>query len=111
MPIEAGDMMVILAQKSNGQKLAERKKLAAEMQGSLSVIPNATLVSNNPYKFAFNELLTWFAKTGCSLSKFLWRQDLNILSDLAGNVGSKIKSVAGVEDLICEEVTGIGATD
>ena len=52
----------------------------------------------------FNELLTG-AKQDVVIK--IYGEDLNILSDLAGNVGSKIKSVEGVEDLYVEEVTGL----
>ena len=42
MPIEAGDMMVILSPKSEWTKASGREELAAVMKESLSIIPNAT---------------------------------------------------------------------
>ena len=97
MPIEAGDMMVILSPKSEWTKADGREELAAVMKESLSIIPNATFSFQQPIQMRFNELLTGA------------KQDvvIKIYGDLAGNVGSKIKSVAGVKDLYVEEVTGL----
>ena len=104
MPIEAGDMMVVLSPKSEWTKASGREELAAVMQKSLSVIPNATFSFQQPIQMRFNELLTG-AKQDVVIK--IYGEDLNILSDLAGNVGSKIKSVEGVVDLYVEEVTGL----
>ena len=104
MPIEAGDMMVILSPKSEWTKAGGREELAAEMKESLSTIPNATFSFQQPIQMRFNELLTG-AKQDVVIK--IYGEDLNILSDLASNVGSKIKSVEGVEDLYVEEITGL----
>lgn len=104
MPIEAGDMMVILSPKAEWTKAGGREELAAVMKESLSIIPNATFSFQQPIQMRFNELLTG-AKQDVVIK--IYGEDLNILSDLASNVGSKIKSVEGVEDLYVEEVTGL----
>ncbi len=104
MPIEAGDMMVILSPKEDWTSAEGREGLIAEMQKSLSVIPNATFSFQQPIQMRFNELLTG-AKQDVVIK--IYGEDLNILSDLASNVGSKIKSVEGVADLYVEEVTGL----
>ena len=104
MPIEAGDMMVILSPKSEWTKAGGREELAAEMKESLSIIPNATFSFQQPIQMRFNELLTG-AKQDVVIK--IYGEDLDILSDLASNVGSKIKSVEGVADLYVEEVTGL----
>ncbi|PZX57003.1 cobalt-zinc-cadmium resistance protein CzcA [Algoriphagus ratkowskyi] len=104
MPIEAGDMMVILSPKDDWTKAGGREELVEEMQESLSIIPNATFSFQQPIQMRFNELLTG-AKQDVVIK--IYGEDLNILSDLASNVGNKIKSVEGVEDLYVEEVTGL----
>lgn len=101
MPIEAGDMMIILSPEGND---IEREDLIAQMQGSLSVIPNATFSFQQPIQMRFNELLTG-AKQDVVLK--IYGEDLNVLSDLANNVGGKIRSVEGVNDLYVEEITGL----
>ncbi|MFD2835223.1 CusA/CzcA family heavy metal efflux RND transporter, partial [Christiangramia antarctica] len=101
MPIEAGDMMIILSPEGND---IEREELIAQMQESLSVIPNATFSFQQPIQMRFNELLTG-AKQDVVLK--IYGEDLNVLSDLANNVGGKIRSVEGVNDLYVEEITGL----
>lgn len=104
MPIEAGDMMVILKPKKEWTSASSREELVQKMQESLSVIPNATFSFQQPIQMRFNELLTG-AKQDVVIK--IYGEDLNILSDLASDVGRKIRSVNGVEDLYVEEVTGL----
>ncbi|MFY9150898.1 MAG: CusA/CzcA family heavy metal efflux RND transporter [Prolixibacteraceae bacterium] len=104
MPIEAGDMMVVLKPKGEWTSAESREELIEKMQRSLSVIPNATFSFQQPIQMRFNELLTG-AKQDVVLK--IYGEDLDILSDLASDVSSKIKSVEGVEDLYVEEVTGL----
>ncbi|OJW81814.1 MAG: acriflavine resistance protein B [Bacteroidetes bacterium 46-16] len=104
MPIEAGDMMVILKPKKEWESAETREELIQKMQRSLSVIPNATFSFQQPIQMRFNELLTG-AKQDVVIK--IYGEDLNILSDLASDVGQKIKSVDGVEDLYVEQVTGL----
>lgn len=104
MPIEAGDMMVILTPKDEWTKAEDREGLIAEMQESLSVIPNATFSFQQPIQMRFNELLTG-AKQDVVLK--IYGEDLSTLSDLANEVGQKIGSVEGVNDLYVEEITGL----
>ena len=104
MPIEAGDMMVILKPQKEWTSADSREELIAKMQQSLSVIPNATFSFQQPIQMRFNELLTG-AKQDVVIK--IYGENLNILSDLANDVGKKIKSVEGVEDLYVEEVTGL----
>lgn len=104
MPIEAGDMMVILKPHKEWTSAGSREELIEKMQQSLSVIPNATFSFQQPIQMRFNELLTG-AKQDVVIK--IYGEDLNTLSDLASDVGGKIRSVAGVEDLYVEEVTGL----
>tara|TARA_R110002050_G_scaffold42777_7_gene102818 strand:+ start:4249 stop:8643 length:4395 start_codon:yes stop_codon:yes gene_type:complete len=104
MPIEAGDMMVILKPRSEWTSAEDREELISKMQKSLSVIPNATFSFQQPIQMRFNELLTG-AKQDVVIK--IYGEDLDILSDLANDVGKKIGSVEGVEDLYVEKVTGL----
>ena len=104
MPIEAGDMVVVLKPKKEWTSAADREELIEKMQQSLSVIPNATFSFQQPIQMRFNELLTG-AKQDVVLK--IYGEDLDILSDIASDVGKKIKSVDGVEDLYVEEITGL----
>ncbi|BDD12743.1 acriflavine resistance protein B (plasmid) [Fulvitalea axinellae] len=104
MPIEAGDMMVILKPKDEWTSAETREELIEKMQASLSVLPNATFSFQQPIQMRFNELLTG-AKQDVVIK--IYGEDLDELARLAKEVGSKIKSVDGVEDLYVEEITGL----
>ncbi len=104
MPIEAGDMVVVLKPKKEWTSATDREELIEKMQQSLSVIPNATFSFQQPIQMRFNELLTG-AKQDVVLK--IYGENLDILSDLASDVGKKIRSVDGVEDLYVEEITGL----
>lgn len=104
MPIEAGDMMVVLKPKKEWTSAQNREELIEKMQQSLAVIPNATFSFQQPIQMRFNELLTG-AKQDVVLK--IYGEDLNMLSDLGAEVGRKIKNVEGVEDLYVEEITGL----
>lgn len=104
MPIEAGDMMVILKPKKEWTSAKSREELIEKMQESLMVIPNASFSFQQPIQMRFNELLTG-AKQDVVIK--IYGEDLNVLSELANEIGRKIKNVEGAEDLYVEEITGL----
>ncbi|MBO6660375.1 MAG: CusA/CzcA family heavy metal efflux RND transporter [Roseivirga sp.] len=104
MPIEAGDMMIILKPKNEWVSASTREELVSKMEEALAVIPNATFGFQQPIQMRFNELLTG-AKQDVVLK--IYGEDLNTLASLAKEVGSLIQSVPGAEDLYIEEITGL----
>ncbi|UKT62731.1 CusA/CzcA family heavy metal efflux RND transporter [Pedobacter mucosus] len=104
MPIEAGDMMVILKDKSEWKTAATREDLADTMQKALAVIPGATFGFQQPIQMRFNELITG-AKQDVVLK--IYGEDLDILSDEAAKIGKLIRPIPGVYDTYVEEVTGL----
>lgn len=104
MPIEAGDMMIVLKPKDKWKKASNREELTEKMNASLSVIPNATFSFQQPIQMRFNELLTG-AKQDVVMK--IYGEDLDKLSELADNVGKNIRNIEGVNDLYIEEITGL----
>ncbi|MFA8450998.1 MAG: CusA/CzcA family heavy metal efflux RND transporter [Bacteroidales bacterium] len=104
MPIEAGDLMVILKPRSEWVSATSREELMGKMGEALEKIPNATFSFQQPIQMRFNELLTG-AKQDVVLK--IYGEELNVLSDLAQKTGGLIRNVDGVEDLYVEEVTGL----
>ena len=104
MPIEAGDMMIVLKPKREWKKASDREELAEKMNASLSVIPNATFSFQQPIQMRFNELLTG-AKQDVVMK--IYGENLDKLSELADKVGKNIRNINGVNDLYIEEITGL----
>ena len=104
MPIEAGDMMVILKDKKEWTSASNREELAEKMQHELSVIPEATFGFQQPIQMRFNELITG-AKQDVVIK--IYGEDLDVLSDLAVKVGNVVKGVEGANDVYVEQITGL----
>ena len=104
MPIEAGDMMIILKEKKDWVKAKTREELAEKMGEKLSVIPGVTFGFQQPIQMRFNELITG-AKQDVVLK--IYGEDLEVLQSQAAKVSNQIKDVEGVEDLYVEEITGL----
>lgn len=104
MPIEAGDMMVILKDKKEWTTAKTREELAEKMAEKLAVIPGATFGFQQPIQMRFNELITG-ARQDVVIK--LYGEDLDVLSEQAGKIGRLIKNIKGVEDLYVEKVTGL----
>ena len=104
MPIEAGDMMIILKNKKEWTSATTREELADTMQRALSVIPGVTFGFQQPIQMRFNELITG-AKQDVVIK--LYGEDLDVLTEYAEKIGKLIRPVDGAEDLYVEEVTGL----
>ncbi|MEB2787100.1 CusA/CzcA family heavy metal efflux RND transporter [Algoriphagus persicinus] len=104
MPVEAGDMMVILKDKSEWVSASNREELADKMAEALEVIPGVTFGFQQPIQMRFNELMTGVRQ---DVAVKIYGEDLNELSEYAAQIGRLTTSVEGAEDLYIEEVTGI----
>jgi len=104
MPIEACDMMVILKPRGAWTKASTRDELAEKMTEALEVVPGVTFGFQQPIQMRFNELMTGVRQ---DVAVKIFGEDLQILTDLAKQVGGIAGSVDGSRDLYVEEVTGL----
>jgi cobalt-zinc-cadmium resistance protein CzcA len=105
MPVEAGDIMVILKEKSAWKKADNREELAGKMQAKLSeTIPGVTFGFQQPIQMRFNELMTGVKQ---DVAIKIFGEDLDILAQQAAKVGQLVSSVQGAEDLYVEAVSGL----
>lgn len=104
MPIEAGDMMIILKPRNEWVNASTREELAEKMQAALAIIPDASFSFQQPIQMRFNELLTG-AKQDVVIK--IYGEDLNTLKELSEDVGARIAGIEGVNDLYVEEITGL----
>lgn len=104
MPIEAGDMMIILKDKKEWTSAKTREELAEKMAEKLKVIPGVTFGFQQPIQMRFNELITG-AKQDVVLK--VYGEDIDVLSEQARKIGKLIKNIEGVEDLYVEQITGL----
>lgn len=105
MPVEAGDMMVILKEKSLWKKAADREELAEKMHAVLSEsIAGVTFGFQQPIQMRFNELMTGVKQ---DVAIKIFGEDLDVLARQGARIGKLAGAVQGAEDIYVEAVTGL----
>lgn len=105
MPVEAGDVMVILKEKSMWTKAEGREELAEKMQAMLTqTIPGVTFGFQQPIQMRFNELISGVKQ---DVAIKIFGEDLDVLAQQADKIGKLVASVEGAQDLYVEEVSGL----
>lgn len=104
MPMEAGDMMVILKDKSEWTSASDFPELADKMSKAVSDIPGINTGFQFPVQMRFNELMTGARQdVVCKI----FGEDLDTLSKYAGLLSKTVGAVAGAKDIYVETVTGL----
>ncbi len=104
MPIESGDMMIILKDKEEWTSADSREKLAEKMSDALSVIPGVEFGFQQPIQMRFNEMMTG-ARQDVAIKIF--GEDLDLLAENADKVSKLIRNIEGVQDVFVEKITGL----
>ena len=104
MPMEACDLMVILKDKDEWKKASNRAELADKMAEKLEALPGVTFGFQQPIQMRFNELMTGERQ---DVVLRLYGEDLDILTEYAGQIGKVVAGVNGAEDLYLERVNGL----
>lgn len=105
MPIEGGDMIVVLKPKSEWTSAETFPELASKMAATAQeVMPGVTTGFQYPVQMRFNELMTG-AKQDVVCKIF--GEDLEKLATYADQLGAIARTVDGTADLYVEKVTGM----
>lgn len=104
MPVEACDLMVILKDKDNWKVASDKDELAEKMGKALEDIPGVTFGFQQPIQMRFNELMTG-ARQDVVIK--VYGEDLDMLSDYAGDVASIASGIEGAKDMYVEKATGL----
>ncbi|MCF0052549.1 CusA/CzcA family heavy metal efflux RND transporter [Dyadobacter sp. LJ53] len=105
MPIEGGDMIIVLKDKAEWQSAKTFPELASKMAATAQeVMPGVTTGFQYPVQMRFNELMTG-AKQDVVCKIF--GEDLDKLAAYAEQLGSISKTVDGTADWYIEKVTGM----
>ncbi|MDP4291910.1 MAG: CusA/CzcA family heavy metal efflux RND transporter, partial [Bacteroidota bacterium] len=103
-PMETGDYIITLKDKSEWTSAETREELMAKMEEKLSVMAGVKFEFQQPIQMRFNELLSG-SKQDIAIKIF--GDNLNSLADKATEVEKIIQRVRGVEDINVEKVTGL----
>ncbi len=105
MPIEGGDMIIVLKDKSEWTSASSFPEIASKMSETVQdAVPGVTTSFQFPVQMRFNELMTG-AKQDVVCKVF--GEDLNTLARYAQQIGSISKTVKGTADWYVEQITGM----
>lgn len=103
MPMDAGDMIIVLKPKGEWTSATTFPELSEKMSQALKVIPGLTTGFQFPVQMRFNELMTGARQdVVCKI----YGHDLDSLAYYADRLGSVINSVLGAQDLYIEPIVG-----
>lgn len=104
MPVETGDIMVIMKPKSEWTSAATRTDLYEKMEASLSSIPGVAYEFSQPIQMRFNELMTG---SRADIAIKLYGQDLNLLYEKGQEAENIIRAIPGVGSTNLEQTVGM----
>jgi heavy metal efflux system protein len=103
-PMETGDYIITLKDKSEWTSARTREELVAKMQEKLAVLAGVKFEFQQPIQMRFNELLSGSRQ---DIAVKIFGDDLNVLAEKASEVEAIIRGIQGVEDINVEKVTGL----
>ncbi len=103
-PMETGDYIITLKDKSEWTSAETREELVAKMEEKLVVLAGVKFEFQQPIQMRFNELLSGSKQ---DIAVKIFGDNLNTLSEKATEVERIIQNIEGVEDINVEKVTGL----
>ena len=103
-PMETGDYIITLKDKSEWTSAETREELVAKMEEKLVVLAGVKFEFQQPIQMRFNELLSGSKQ---DIAVKIFGDDLNTLADKAAGVEKIIQRIEGVADINVEKVTGL----
>lgn len=104
MPMDAGDMIIVLKPKKEWTSASTFPELSEKMSNALQAVPGLTTGFQFPVQMRFNELMTGARQdVVCKI----FGEDLEVLVQQAQQLGNLIQTVKGAQDLYIEPVNGM----
>ncbi|HKO78492.1 MAG TPA: efflux RND transporter permease subunit, partial [Flavobacterium sp.] len=104
MPIESGDLIIVLKDKSEWTSADNWEDLANLMKEEMEAIPGATIEISQPIQMRFNELMTG---SRSDIAIKIFGDNLETLDTKAKELIAKINMIEGIGDLKAEKITGL----
>jgi len=104
MPIEAGDMIILLKDRDEWTSAETKEELMEKMEEALSEIPGATTEFSQPIQMRFNELMTGVRS---DVAIKIFGEDIDMLVSKGDEVLEMIQGIEGVSDAKAERVAGL----
>jgi cobalt-zinc-cadmium resistance protein CzcA len=103
-PMETGDYIITLKDKSEWTSAKTREELMSKMEEALIPLAGVKFEFQQPIQMRFNELLSGSKQ---DIAVKIFGDDLNTLADKASEVEKIIMGIDGIADINVEKVTGL----
>ncbi|SCY25207.1 CusA/CzcA family heavy metal efflux RND transporter [Flavobacterium caeni] len=104
MPVEAGDMIILLKDRDEWTSAETKEELMEKMEEALNDIPGASTEFSQPIQMRFNELMTGVRS---DVAVKIYGEDIDLLVSKGDEALQIIKKVDGVSDAKAERVAGL----
>lgn len=104
-PMETGDYIIVMKDKSEWTSAETREEMIEKMQEELSVLKGVVFTLQQPIQMRFNELMTGSKQ---DVAVKIFGDNLEILAQKAEEIEKIVRTVPGVEEVNVEQVTGSG---
>lgn len=104
MPMEVGDMIIILKDKKEWTSAKTKEELMDKMSEALEAIPGATTEFSQPIQMRFNELMTGVRS---DVAVKIFGEDLEMLVSKGDEVLKLIRNIKGVTEAKTERIAGL----
>jgi len=103
-PMETGDYIITLKDKSEWTSAQTREELVAKMQEKLVVLAGVKFEFQQPIQMRFNEFMSGSKQ---DIAVKIFGDDLNTLAEKAADIEKIIQGIAGVAEINVEKVAGL----
>jgi len=104
MPIESGDLIIVLKDKKEWTSADNWEDLVHLMKEEMEKIPGANIEVSQPIQMRFNELMTG---SRSDIAIKIFGDNLDVLERKANELIQKINKIEGVGDLKADKVSGL----
>ena len=104
MPLEAGDIFVIMKPKDQWVSASGREEMFDKMEKELNKFPGVIYEFTQPIQMRFNELMTGIRQ---DIAIKIYGEDLGVLIDRARKAESILRDLDGVGDIKVEATAGL----
>ncbi len=104
MPMEVGDIIVVLKEKDEWVSGKSKEELYEKMEVVMNEVPGVASEYSQPIQMRFNELMTGIRQ---DIAVKIFGEDLDILFQKANEANALIQQVEGVSGTVVEQITGL----
>ncbi len=104
MPIEAGDLIIVLKDKDEWTTTESQEELVEKMKEAMAVIPGVNFEFSQPIELRFNELMTGVRS---DIAIKIYGEDLQLLYQKGQEANAAVQNIDGVGDTKLEQIVGL----